>query len=61
MILIFMPKASIFTKGVNKTDNKSDEQFIIMQATIEANGQDFDEKTAKLTEDLKAMIKSTIT
>ena len=24
-------------KGINNMDNKSDEQFIIMQATIEAN------------------------
>ena len=38
-------------------DNNYVEQFIIMQSTIEANGQDYDEKITKLTEDLKAMIK----
>ena len=49
-------------------DNKSDEQFIIMQAAIEANKQqmknnkqDSDEKMMKLTEDFKAVIASSIT
>ena len=44
-------------------DNKSDEQFIIMQATIEANNQDMksnkqdsDEKTMNITEKFKAML-----
>ena len=48
-------------KGSKEMDNKSYEQFIIMQATIEANKQDFDDKMAKLTEYFKAMIASTIT
>ena len=39
-------------------DNKSDEKFLIMQATIEANRQDYDDKKKKLTEDLTAMITS---
>ena len=49
-------------------DNKSDEQFIILQSTIESNKQDMksnkqesDEKMMNLTEYLKAMIESTIT
>ena len=42
-------------------DNKSDEQFLILQSTIEVNKQETDEKIAKLTEDLKEMITSTIT
>ena len=33
-------------------DNNSDDQFLIMQATIEANMQDYDEKMNKLTKDL---------
>ena len=32
-----------------------------MQATIESNRQEYDEKIKKLTEDLKSMITSTIT
>ena len=40
--------------------NKSDEQFLIMQANIEANRQETDEKLIKLTDDL-TMITSTIT
>ena len=49
-------------------DKNSDEQFIIMQAAIEANNQemksnkkDSNEKIMKLTEDLKSMIVSSIT
>ena len=42
-------------------DNKSDEQFLILQSTIEVNKQETDEKIAKLIEDLKEMITSTIT
>ena len=41
-------------------DNKSDEQFLIMQATIEVNRQDYEDKMKKFIEDLKAMITSTI-
>ena len=41
-------------------DNKSDEQLLTMQAIIEANRQESDEKMKKLSEDLKAMITSTI-
>ena len=41
-------------------DNKSDEQLLIIQATIEATRQDSDEKMNKLTEDFKAIITSTI-
>ena len=49
-------------------DNKSDEQFIIMQATIETNKQDMrsnkqesDKKMMNTTEDFKSMLTSTIT
>ena len=42
-------------------DNKSNEQLLIMQATIKPNSQESDEKITKLTDDLKAMMKSTIT
>ena len=44
-------------EGGNDMDNKYVEQFIIMQSTIEANGQDYDEKIKNLIEDLKVMIK----
>ena len=37
-------------------DKNSDEQLLIMQATIEANRQDYDEKMKKLTEKLTAII-----
>ena len=37
-------------------NNNSDEHFIIIQATIEANRKEADEKILKLIEDLKAMI-----
>ena len=47
---------------------KYDDQFIVMQATIEANRQEIkannkysDEKMLKLAEDFKSMITSTIT
>ena len=39
-------------------DNKSDAQLLIMQATIEANMHDSDEKTKNLTEYLTAKITS---
>ena len=39
-------------------NNKSDEQLLIVKATIEANRQDYDEKMKNLTEDLTAMITS---
>ena len=39
-------------------DNNSYEQLIIMQATIDSNRKDSDEKTKKLTEDLTVIIKS---
>ena len=42
-------------------DNKSDEQFLVMKATIEVNRQNYEDKMKKLIEDLKAMITSTIT
>ena len=38
--------------------NKSDYQLLVMQASIEANRQDYDEKMKKLIEDLIAMIES---
>ena len=38
--------------------NKFDEQLLIVQATIEASRQDYDEKMKNLTEDLKSMITS---
>ena len=39
-------------------DNKSDEKLLIVQAKIEANRQDYDEKIKKLTEDLTEIIAS---
>ena len=39
-------------------DNKSDDQLLIMQATIEASRQDSDMKMKKLTEDITATIAS---
>ena len=39
-------------------DNKSDEQLVILQATIQANRQDSDEKTKNLTEYLTETITS---
>ena len=42
-------------------DKNSDEQLLIIQATIEANSQYSDEKMNNLTKNLKAMITSTIT
>ena len=57
-----MPKLS------NNMDNKSYEQFIIIQSTIEANKQEikynkqyYDEKMMKLIKYFKAMLSSTIT
>ena len=38
------------TKGDNNIDNKSDEQFIIMQAAVEYYKGDSDEKMTKLSE-----------
>ena len=49
------------TKGDNNMDNKSDEQLIITQDTIEVNRQESDEKIMRLIEDLKVFVKSTIT
>ena len=37
-------------------DNKSDDHLLIMQATVEANRQYYDEKMNNLTEDFTAMI-----
>ena len=39
-------------------DSKSDYQLLLMQSSIEANRQDYDEKMKKLREDLTAMITS---
>ena len=39
-------------------DNKSYDQLLVMQATFEANKQDFDEIMKKLTQDLTGMIAS---
>ena len=39
-------------------DNKSYDQLLTMQATIEASRQDYDEKMKKLTEYLTAIIAS---
>ena len=44
--------------GRNKMDNKSDDQLLTMQATIDANRQDSVEKINKLTEILTATIES---
>ena len=45
-------------KGGDKTEKNSDERLLIVQATIESNRQDSDEKMKKLTEDLKGRITS---
>ena len=42
-------------------DNKSDEQLIITQSTIETNRQESDEKMKNLIEDLEAIITPDIT
>ena len=42
-------------------DNKSDEQLIIINYTIEANRKDYDKKRKNPTEEFKIMITSTIT
>ena len=44
--------------GQNRINNKSDNQLIITQTTIEADKQDSDERTKKLTSDLTEMITS---
>ena len=36
-------------------DNKSDEQFLIIQATFEANKQENDEKLRQITENIKVL------
>ena len=38
--------------------NKSDDQLLVMQYTIESNRQDYDEKTKNLTEYLTVIIAS---
>ena len=48
-------------KEGNNMDNKSYEQLLIMQDTIEANMKYSDDKTKNTTEYLKAMTTSTIT
>ena len=37
-------------KGGNKMDTKSDEQFLVIEATIEYNKQDFDKNHKKTDE-----------
>ena len=39
-------------------DNKSDEHLLLVQATIEANRQDYGEKMMNLTEDFTGIITS---
>ena len=46
-----------YANSKNKMDKNPDKQLIIMQATIESNRQDSDEKRKNLTEDLTEMIK----
>ena len=41
--------------------NKSDKQYLIVQATIESNKQESYDKMKNLIEDLKALIVSNIT
>ena len=48
------------TSGQNKTNNKSDDQLLIMQATFEDNRKYYDEKIKNITEYLTAMITSMI-
>ena len=50
-------------KGINNTDNASDEHFIFMKSKIESNKQemkynrqDYDDKMMKVTESLAAML-----
>ena len=40
-------------KGGNTMDIKSDEKFLFIEATIEANKQDTDEKITRITENQK--------
>ena len=44
--------------GRKNMDNKSDDQLLIMQATIESKRQDFDERIKKITEHPTEMITS---
>ena len=48
-------------KGGNNMYNKSDKQYLIVQATIESNKQESYDKMKNLIEDLKALIVSNIT
>ena len=45
-----------YTKWENNIYNKSDDQLLIMQAMIEANRKNYDEKMNNLIEDLTAII-----
>ena len=58
VILPFIPQASRCQVKKIYRDNKSDDQLLIMQSTIEANTQDYDEKMKKLIKYLTAMITS---
>ena len=42
-------------KGGNNTDNKFDEQFLVIQDTVEDNKQEADEKLTHITENLKVL------
>ena len=42
-------------KGGNKMDTKSDENFLAIKTTIEANKKENDEKLTKITEDIKKL------
>ena len=46
---LFIPKASKLKKGGNNMDNNSEEQFLIIQARVESNKQDTDEKLTQIT------------
>ena len=55
-------------KVINKMDNNSDEQFIIMQDVIEykrqdikANKKGYDDKMTKVAEESKSMLESAVT
>ena len=39
-------------------DNKSDDQLLLIQYTMESNRQDYDDKIKKLTEELTSIITS---
>ena len=56
VILPFIPQASIFKVKETIWITSQIINYLSYKSTIEANGQDYDDKTKKLTEDLTVMI-----